>query len=127
MNSGLDVLLGGNPPAKIRVFAFNGDTTESVCWLGIRRSIRHPQLTELFLLHQDARVEVLSKRVVAQNLETGEVIYNPREAPRFYQGQVFITASDAQWLEKNPHWPGILELDDNPVGETKEDEDGLHA
>lgn len=129
MNPGLDTLLGESPPAKIKVFAFNGDTTEAVCWLGIRRAVKYPQLTELFLLHQDARVEILSKKVVVQNLETREVIYDPRKAPRFYEGQMFITASETQWLKKNPHWPSILELEDNPVGETKEEEneDGLHA
>lgn len=114
-----------NPPAKMKVFAPNGETKELTCWTGVRISPRSTQLTELFLLHESGFVEVLNKKVVIQNLETGEVIYNPRLMPKHFAERVFITASETQWLQANPHWPNILELCDNPV-EKDEKNEGLH-
>lgn len=122
----LDAIFGQQvPPAKLKVYAPNGDTKEVVAYLGIRGHQQYPQLTELFLQHEDGKIEVLSKKVVVKNLETGDVCYNPRTCPQHLGERVFITGSEKFWLEKNPHWPAILELWDNPV-ENGEQRDGLN-
>lgn len=109
-------------PAKVKVFAPNGETKEAVCWIGIRSHAQHPDLTELFLQYENGATEVLNKKVVVQNLETGEVIYNPRLVPRIVAHRVYITGSEANWLQRHPHWPGILELYDNPADKETDDE-----
>ncbi len=113
-------------PSKVKVFAPNGDTKEAVCWLGIRTHAQYPRLTELFIQHEGGEIEVLDKKVVVQNLETGEVIYDPRLVSRTIAGKVFMTGTESYWLQRHPHWPNILELYGNPVGEaSEEDNDGL--
>ena len=114
-----------SPPAKLKVYAPNGDTKEVKAYLGIRGHQQYRQLTELFLQHEDGTIEVLSKKVVVKNLETGDVCYNPRTCPHHLGERVFITGDEKFWLEKNPHWPAILELWDNPV-ENGEERDGLN-
>ncbi len=102
-------------PAKLKVYAPNGDTKEVKAALCIRHHPQRSQLTELFLFHENKRIEVLSKKVVVKNLDTNEVCYHPRGAPTYYEGQVFLTGSIKSWLKRNPHWPAILELQDNPI------------
>jgi hypothetical protein len=114
------------PPAKMKVFAPNGDMKEAVCWMVIRGHRIHQQVVELLLLHEDGTTEVLNKRVVVQNLETGEVVYNPRIMPACFGSRTFMTDAEVRWLRQNPHWPGILELYDNPVA-NGEETNGLHA
>jgi len=122
----LDAIFGRNPPpAKLKVFAPNGETKECVAYLGIRVHGQYEQLTELFLQHDNGKIEVLNKQVVVLNQETGEVSYNPRTVPKSFGNKSFITGSERFWLEKNPHWPAILELWDNPV-ENGEAKDGLN-
>ncbi len=104
-----------SPPAKLKIYAPNGDTKETVAYLGIQAHQKHSQLAELVLQHEDGTVEVLNKKVVVKNLETGQVCYNPRTAPLYFSNQVFISGAEAHWLQTNPHWPAILELWDNPM------------
>ena len=122
----LEALFGSRPPAKLKVFAPNGDTKEIVAFLGIRGHTQYNQLTELFLQHEDGTCEVLSKKVVVQNLETGEVCYNPRVCPKNLGERVFITGDETMWLQENPHWPAILELWDNPVDGSDHEVDGIN-
>lgn len=126
----LDMIFGrmNNPPARLKVFAPNGDTRVFLGWIGIRECPASLQLAELFLMEdkQDAKMEVMNKKVVVQNLETGEVIYDPRRAPTVLPGgRHLITGSEKFWLQRNPHWPGILELYDNPVKEDDENGGGV--
>ncbi len=102
-------------PARLKVYAPNGDTREAKAALCIRSNPRYSQLTELFLYYEDKKVEVLNKKVVVKNLDTGEVCYDPRSAPTHFEGRTFLTGSVMAWLKRNPHWPAILELWDNPV------------
>lgn len=103
------------PPAKLKVFAPNGETKEVVAYLGVRGHNKIPPYPiELCLLHDGGKVEVLSKKVVVQNLETGKVCYNPRIIIHTICAG-FLTESDMLWLRKNPCWPAMLELEDNPV------------
>lgn len=113
------------PPTKLKVYAPNGDTKEVTAYLGIREHQHFQQLTELFLQHEDGTIEVLSKKVVIKNLETGNVCYNPRTCPHYLNKRPFITESEKSWLQENSHWPAVLELWDNPV-ENGEERDGLH-
>jgi hypothetical protein len=121
----LDALMNPNPPAKMKVFAPNGDTKKVTCWVGIRNHLKHSQLTELFLLFGDGTTEVLNKKVVVQNLETEMVVYDPRRAPSYFGQRVFMTGPVTRWLEDHPDWPRILELDNNPV-DNEEESEGLY-
>jgi hypothetical protein len=103
------------PPAKLKLFAPNGDTREVFGFVGVRTSPKSSQLMELFLQEDDGKVTVLSKKVVVVNQETGIVAYNPRQAPNCMGPIVFFGYSEREWLKQNPHWPGILELYDNPT------------
>lgn len=117
-----------NPPARLKVFAPNGDTRVFLGWIGIRECPQSLQLAELFLLEDKdgADMEVMNKKVVVQNLETGEVIYDPRRAPHVLPGgRHLITGSETHWLKNNPHWPAILELYDQPVKHDEEDGGGV--
>lgn len=114
-----------NPPAEMKVFAPNGETNRAVCWLGIRRSTEGPKTIQLFLLHEDMSIKVLNKKVIVQNLETGNIVYNPRCMPEFFGEQRFLTPREVFWLRDNPHWPNVLELYDNPV-DNGEGNDGLY-
>lgn len=117
-----------NPPGKLKVFAPNGDTKVFQGWIGVRRSPRSPQLAELFRVEDKlgAEAEVMNKKVVIQNLETGEVIYDPRRAPAVIPGLGhLITGSEKLWLEDHPHWPAILELYGQPVDNDEEDGGGI--
>ena len=116
----------GNPPAKLKVFAPNGETKEITGHRGIRGHDEHDQLTELFLRYEDGKVEVLSKKVVVQNMDSGLVCYNPRTTPKSFNNASFITGSETFWLKKNPHWPAILELQDNPVEGSDHDFEGIN-
>ena len=122
----LEALFGQRPPAKLKVFAPNGETKEVRAYLGIRGHTQYRQLTELFLQHENGDTEILSKKVVVQNLETGEVCYNPRVCPKHLGDRVFITGDETFWLQKNPHWPAILELWDNPVDGCDHDVNGIN-
>ena len=115
-----------NPPGKLKVFAPNGDTRVFRGWIGVRKSPRSLQLAELFFVEDKlgAKAEVMNKKVVVQNLETGDVIYDPRRAPDTLPGLgVLITGSEKAWLDNHPHWPAILELYGDPV-EDEDEEDG---
>jgi len=118
-----DALYGGPPPNKLKVYAPNGDTKEILGHLGVRGHQEHKQLTELFLQHADGKIEVLNKKGVVLNMETGIVCYNPRVCPTHHGEYSFITGSEKTWLKANPHWPAILELWDHPVDNAQ---DGLH-
>ena len=120
----LDALMSPSPPAKMKVFAPNGDVREATCWVGIRNHEQSRRLTELFLLYEDGSTEVITKKVVIQNLETEVIVYDPRRAPSHFGDRAFITSSVIRWLEEHPEWPDILELDDNPVNE--EEGEGLN-
>lgn len=102
-------------PAKLKVFAPNGDTTTCIAYLGIRKHQQSDQIAELVLQTESGFTHVLSKKVVVQNLETGVVCYNPRTINPRFGNIVFITYDEKKWLKENPHWPAILELQDNPV------------
>lgn len=114
------------PPAKLKVYAPNGDTMEIVAYLGIRKHEKDHTPAELFLIHEDGTLEVLNKRVVVKNLETGTICYTPRNAPSHFGDRVFITELESVWLHNNPSWPAILELENNPVGEEEQDVNGLN-
>jgi len=112
-----------NPPARIKVFAPNGDTKTFVGWVGVRETGGPKGALELFYTEDtpEATVTVLNKKVVVQNLDTMEVLYSPRGMPPVLpNGVPFFPKCDLKWLQKNPHWPGILELEDEPVGEDSE-------
>ena len=111
------------PPTKLKVYAPNGDTKELKGHVGIR-AIAGPQAGELYVLHENGSIEVLSKKVVVQNLETGEICYNPR-IPLRVGDRWFLTSVEVDWLRENPHWPAVLELWDNPV-ENGEGSEGIH-
>lgn len=118
----VDMLGKGMPdlkPAKLKVFAPNGDTKEVTAWVGFRNHPMQRERVELFLKHEDGTMEPLSKKVVILNTETGEVIYDPRLAAQAMAFSPFglIDKSDCKWLKENPHWPGILELYDMPVSD----------
>lgn len=113
-------------PAKLKVYAPNGDTKEVVAYLNLRAHQEHCHLVELFLQYEDGTIEVLSKKVVVKNMETGEVCYNPRAAPKMIGNHVLISYPIGLWLHKNPHWPAILELWDNPVENGEKETDGLN-
>lgn len=120
----IDAMFGAmNPPAKMKVYAPNGDTMEVVGHLAVRGHEQTNELLELCLRHTDGKIEVLNKRVVVKNLETGEVCYNPRTCPSYIGIVKFLTGSDVAWLRRNLHWPKVLELWDNPVAGTA---DGMH-
>ncbi len=110
-----DAIFGTHPPAKFKVYAPNGDTKEIAGYIGLRDHPDYDQLTELFLQFADGTCEVLSKKVVVKNLETGRVCYDPRHAPPTFNNKVFLSGSEKFWLKNNPSWPGVLELTDNPV------------
>ncbi len=106
------------PPAKLKVYAPSGDTKVVTAYLGLRTHVQNSQLIELYLQYEDGTAEVLNKMVVVQNLETGEVCHDPRTAHLNIAGRVFISESEVSWLQKNPHWPAILELRDHPVDDS---------
>lgn len=114
------------PPAKLKVYAPNGDTKEIVAYLSIRSHQQHNLPTELFLLYADGTTEVLSKKVVVKNLETGDICYDPRAVPDYPGNRAFITGSEKLWLDENPHWPKVLELQDNPVVNEGTESEGLN-
>lgn len=103
------------PPSRLKVYAPNGDTKELTASLFIQENGNQDQLIELLLLHEDGTREVLNKKVVVKNLETGCVCYNPRTCPPYFGRKDFFTGNEKFWLRKNLHWPAILELWDNLV------------
>ena len=107
------------PSIRFKVYAPNGETREYRGCLGIRVP-NAGKIAELFFQHADGRVEVLNKKVVVENLETNEVCYDPRRCPRYVGDKIVITSSLRKWLAENPHWPAVLELEDNPVGNGEE-------
>ncbi|KKN68049.1 hypothetical protein LCGC14_0455030 [marine sediment metagenome] len=109
-----------DPPVKLKVYAPNGDTKEVVGYVRIRGLECNLHVSELLLLHDNGTVEMLNKKVVIQNLETGQVYYSPRTAPCYVGDWAFITDSERRWLNENPHWPAVLELKDNPVDNGEE-------
>lgn len=111
-------------PQKLKVYAPNGDTKETRAYLCIREHPDYNQLTELFLQHENGSCEVLNKKVVILNVETGQVCYNPRTCPPSFGHRAFLTGTEKFWLDENPHWPAVLELWDNPVNGG--DSDGLN-
>lgn len=114
------------PPAKLRVYAPNGDRKEVVAYLGIRGRGDECCPAELFLAHESGAVEVLNRKVVVKNLETGMVCYDPRNAPTYFGARRFLTSTEELWLIKNPSWPAILELEDNPVENGEEEPTGFN-
>lgn len=112
------------PPAKMKIFAPNGDTVEFTGWIGLRD---HPQLrrtTQLFYRLEGGEIKPLTLKVVVLNQDTGLVVYDPRRAPRMWGTLPFIPQSIRTWLKKNPEWPDILELYDN-LTEEEESNDGI--
>ncbi len=101
------------PPAKLKVYAPNGDTKEIIGFLSLRVHQAYPGIIELFLCSENGTSEILNKKVVVKNMETGMVCYDPRTC-------ITVSKSEKRWLAENPHWPAILELWDNPVGEESE-------
>ena len=122
--------VGNVPPSKLKVFAPSGDTTEFTGWIAMREKYGQREV-ELFFLTDGGKESTLSRKVVILNQETGEVIYNPRRILAELEGKNsaklsdgrFMTKSELTWLEKNPHWPDVLELYDTP---TEEETDGLY-
>ncbi len=116
------------PSIKFKVYAPDGETREYQGCLGIRVP-NVGKFAELFFQHADGRIEVLSKKVVVENLETNEVCYDPRRCPSHAsvgnETRIIIDNSLKKWLAKNPHWPAVLELEDNPV-HSGEETDGIN-
>lgn len=111
------------PPAKLKVFAPDGTTKEANGWLLLNQEELPPHLQ---LVHLDGRLEVLNRKVVILNVETGLIIYSPRKVITGLPGlPQFFTSREQAWLKRNPQWPGILELEDQPV-ENGEDNDGIN-
>lgn len=111
------------PPARLKVFAPSGDTTEFTGWIAIRDKFGRREV-ELFSLTDKGKDSVLSKKVVILNQETGKVIYDPRKDLSDLGGKEFMTKNELAWLERNPHWPAVLELYDAPTEE--KETDGLY-
>ncbi len=107
-----------NPPARIKIFAPNGATLTFVGWLGVKEAPGISPPIQVFYREDVPNVKdkPLNRKVVVQNLETGEVIYDPRQP---YTRRM-MTKGDLKWLERNPHWPAILELYDMPVEDDAE-------
>lgn len=120
-------LMSRSLPAKMKVFAPDGETTEYVGWVGIYQDNKEdPKLAELFFLSEEGSIKILNKKVIVQNLETGKVIYHPRYMLETISGKPFLTPREVLWLRNNPEWPDVLELVDNPV-DNGEDNDGLYV
>ena len=111
------------PPTKLKVFAPSGDTTEFTGWIAIRNKSGCREV-ELFLLTEEGKDFVLSKKVVILNQETGRVLYDPKRDLTDLGGRSFMTEDERTWLKKNPHWPAVLELYDTPAEE--KETDGLY-
>jgi hypothetical protein len=112
----------------LKVFAPNGDTKEVTGTVDIGAAKASPNLIDLVLELSDGTREVLNKKVVVQNVETGEVVWDPRRIPdKVWVGpnlRTLLTKKDLAWLDRHPHWPNVLELEDNPV-DNGEGADGL--
>lgn len=113
----------GIPPAKLKIFAPDGNIVEAPGWLGTRSSELDPGHQELHLISPDGTSELLNRKVVILNVELGVVVYSPRLMNPIL-GLPQLTKREQVWLERNPQWPGILELDDQPV-ENGEDNEGI--
>jgi len=111
------------PPAKLRVFAPDGTTQETEGWLLLEALREGKTSTALHLVHLDGDTEVLNRKVVIVNTETGLTVYNPRRVA-IASDRPFFTPQETAWLQRNPQWPGILELEDQPV-ENGEDNEGI--
>ena len=113
-----------NPPARLKIFAPNGEVEEFVGWIAIKQQGTSSVL-DLCLLREDGQIEKLNKKVVVYNTEAGEILYSPRQAPTNLGGRIsFLTKAEKKWLRENPSWPAVLELEDEPVGE---DGDGIRS
>lgn len=111
-----------SPPLPFRLYAPNGDTMEAKGWLGLKNESDKKEI-ELVLVKPDNSFVVLNKKVIVVNKITEAVVYNPRLAMTTINGREFIPRRVLRWLQENPQWPAILELEDNPVeGDTN---DGL--
>jgi hypothetical protein len=103
------------PPVSLKVYAPNGDTREVRGWIGIRVNSRNTKKLELVLVLPDESTEVLNKKVVIVDTATDNVLYTPRLAPTEMNGGEFMPRGIVRWLQENPQWPAILELEDQPV------------
>lgn len=123
---GSGVIPGGEgmPPAKLKVFAPNGTIQELEGWLLLEYLPGSEAAANLHLVNLDGDSEVLNRRVVIVNMETGIMVYNPRKVG-LTPGRSFFTTQEQAWLKRNPQWPGILELEDQPV-ENGEDNEGIY-
>jgi len=107
---------GGSPELKtLRVFAPNGETTTVKGCAGVL-SREGSAAIEVFIKTggRDPRILRINRKAVIQDLKTGEVLYNPRVLLGSYIVRG-LTKADVRWLRDNPHWPALLELDDDPV------------
>jgi len=105
-------------PTHLKLFNPDGRVQEATGWIGIREHPESNQLLQFFLLGDKFGdpIEPLNKLVVVQNMDNGEVVYDPRKARNLSsRGRPFITYSEKRWLADHPYWPAILELESNRV------------
>jgi hypothetical protein len=109
------------PPDDFRVFAPDGTVVEFRGWVLVDRC---PQITLKAVFAEErwgpGAGRRLSPKVVILNLTAGKVVYTPRTEMGTL---IYLGKGVREWLERNPQWPRVLELDDQNVYE--EVEEGL--
>lgn len=108
------------PPSRLKVFAPNGDVQEYKGWALFVPHKNNPRRVNISIKLISGESITMNPKVVIVDTQRGTVIYSPREIPPpeiIGNGGTVMTESLARWLKRNLHWPRILELESNPVGE----------
>jgi len=111
--------------STLKLYAPNGDVRECIGSIGFIPSLNRNPCMDLLLVGENGNVlRRLNRHVVVVDQKDGSVLYDPRLSHLL--GFPVLDQEDMTWLRKNPDWPKILELHDNPVLPL-EDRDGLYA
>lgn len=104
-------------PRLLKVFSPSGDTMQFTGWVGIGFTTMHSNGQDrkecrVLMLHEDGKEEILNSRCVVWCEKDREMAYSPRNLPELPEKFAIMDGKLSSWLDKNPHWPALLELED---------------
>jgi len=111
---------------RAKIYTPGGYTKEYLCGAAIADGGGREGLG-LYLVFPSGESMRINKKSVIVDTDRKVVVYSPRRLGRFneYIGESqFFTKKDKDWLRKNPHWPNLLELEENYYGSEDEGSTG---